>query len=375
MKTADLERETAHKAQRLLEEAARKDGERVRAQDEFVSLKTAQLEKLHEERLAEAADQRRALEDEARLREERRQSDFLARQTALAEEHEKRRVELIDAAHREAAAERASLLAQHEQRRRALDEERRAEVEEVDREERARADQLKTLKAGLRDEFLKKEKERDARWSRREDELMRKYEAALDEQRQRLASEAAALRERNDAFRAAADAAKTIDLEKRHAEDLRLAREALSEEFSRERARLAEGVALRSAQVKDLETRLSAAERERKALSETVAALGPEAASLRAALAELERARELDRAKAVEEARTAAASELAKGLEEAEAARTRALDERRAELERALAARSRALEAALAERGRALDDRERRLEEEANRLDERRRGA
>ena len=50
---AEVEREHKHKAARLLEDAARKDGERVRAQDEFVSLKTAELEKLQAERTAD----------------------------------------------------------------------------------------------------------------------------------------------------------------------------------------------------------------------------------------------------------------------------------------------------------------------------------
>ena len=84
-RAAELERELKHKAARLLEDAARKDGERVRAQDEFVALKAAEREKLHEEKLAQLAESRRLLEDVARAREQRRQDDSLSRQAALTE--------------------------------------------------------------------------------------------------------------------------------------------------------------------------------------------------------------------------------------------------------------------------------------------------
>jgi hypothetical protein len=417
-RTTELEREFKHKAQRLLEEAARKDGERVRAQDEFVALKAAELDKLHEEKLADLAERRRLLEEEARAREERRQNDFLSRQAALVQEHEVRRVELLEEHRGAVAAESASLAAQHEQRQRALEEDHRAKVAETERAERALGEKFESWKAALREEFLRKEKDLDARWAAREGELTHKYEGALEDQRRTFASEAAALREladearrraeeearlreqklrethaRDQAARAAADGARLTELRALHDQELRMARESSYEDLARERAKLARENALLeerihavaaegerkalsdAARIKDLDSRLAAAEQDRRALADAAAARERDAAALRLALAERDRTRELDRARFFEEARLASAGELAKALEESEAQRARAFTERLAELERTLASRKRALEASLSERGRALDARESRLEEEAAQIDEKRRGA
>lgn len=426
---AELEREAKHKAARLLEEAARKDGERVRAQDEFVSLKTTELEKLHAEKLAELADRRRALEEDARAREERRTADFLARQAALVEEHEKRRAELLDEQRRTVASERAAMAAELEQRQRALDEDYRAKVAEAERAGRALAEQYESWKAGLRAEFLAKEKDLDARWAAREGELVRKYDVAFEDQRRTFAAEASAARDASDALRRrqeqeslrreqvlrseferalaemreahardltarqAAHEARLAETRAHHEEALKLAREQAFEELARERAKLqeengrlverlhgvhadAERAAIsNAARIKDLESRLAALDADRRGISNQLVSFQNEAASLRAQMAERDRLREADRARAVEEARVTASAELAKAIEEAEKQSSAALSARAAEAERALAARRRALDEAAALRHAALDDRERRLEAEALRLEDERRGS
>ena len=417
-RTTELERELKHKAARLLEEAARKDGDRVRAQDEFAALKTAELEKRHEEKAAALADSRRLMEEEARGREERRQNAFLSHQAALVEEHENRRAELLEEHRRATAAESASLKAQHEQHEHALDEEHRAKAAEAERAAKTLAAQFESWKASLREEFLRKEKDLDARWSARDGELTHKYETALEDQRRTFASASAALREQADAARrlaeeaalrretqlreanarevaarAAAYDARLVELRSLHEEALRLARESSYEDLAHERTKLSQENSLLQerihamsaegerkamsevARIKDLDSRLAAAEQDRRALSEAVAARERDAAALRSALAERDRMREIDRARTFEEARLISAGELAKALEESERQRAHAFTERLAELERTLASRKRALETSLSERARALDARESRLEEETAQLDETRRGA
>lgn len=413
-----LETEHKHKMQRLLEEAARKDGERVRAQDEFISLKTAELEKAYEERLAEFAERRRALEEEARAREERRQDDFLKRQAALTEEHERRRVELLEEHRRAVESERAALSAAFDQRQKTLDEEHRGKVAEADRAQRALAEQYESWKSSLREEYLRKEKDLDERWSSREAELVRKYETALDGQRRTFAAEHAHTRDegeasrrraedealrreqalrldfergladlrdahsRDAAQRATAHESRLSELRQNHDEALRLAREKSFEDAARERAGLRdEGTRLQerlhalhteaerkaladAARIKDLETRLAAAEQDRLSLANEASARERDAASLRAQLAERDRLRDVDRARIHEECQLSAASETAKALDESERQRSQAFTERMAEMEKSLAARKRSLENSLAERARALDEKEHRLEEE-----------
>jgi hypothetical protein len=197
----EYEREYKHKAQRLLEDSARKDAERVRTQDEYVSLKAAELDRLHETRLAEVAERRRLLEEEARSREERRQADVESRRVQLAEELEKRRIELLDEHRKTVASESAALLAQFEQRTRALDEDYRAKVAEVERAAKSLADQHESWKASLREEYLRKEKDLDSRWSARESSLVRKYETALEDQRRSFNSEMFAFRDQSEQSR------------------------------------------------------------------------------------------------------------------------------------------------------------------------------
>ncbi|MEK7382054.1 MAG: hypothetical protein AAB262_02080 [Elusimicrobiota bacterium] len=413
-----LEAEHKHKSRRLLEEAARKDGERVRAQDEFVSLKTAELKKAHEERLTELSERRRALEEEARAREERRQDDFLKRQAALSEEHERRRVELLEEHRRATEAETAALSAAFDQRQKTLDEEHRGKLAEAERAARALAEQYEGWKSSLRAEYLRKEKDLDARWSCREAELVRKYETALEEQRRTFACEHAHTRDQGEvgrrraeedclhreqilraeseqalsglrdahardvAQRASAHESRLSELRLLHDESLRLAREKSFEDLARERAGLREDLTrlhervqslqseaerkdlADSARIKSLETRLAAAEEDRRALGDEASARERDAASLRAQLAERDRLRELDRARILEECRLTAASETAKALDEAQRQSAQAFTERLAEMEKTLSARKRALENSLAERARALDQKERRLEED-----------
>ena len=428
-RAAELEREHKHKAARLLEEAARKDGERVRAQDEFVALKAAELDKLYEEKTALLAESRRLIEEEAREREERRQNDYLSRQAALVEEHELRRAELLEEHRRATSAESASLAAQYEQRQHALDEEFRAKAAENDRAARAAVEQYEAWKAAAREEFLRKEKDLDARWVARDGELTRKYETALEDQRRTFTTESSALRDqlemarrraeeeavrreqklradfdlglarlrethaRDHAERAAAHEGRLTEMRSHHEQALQLARTQSFEEFAREKTKLADENARllervhaqhaeaerkaldAAARLKDAEARLAAAEQERRVLSEGAVGRDRDLAALRLNLAERDRMREIERARTFEEARLASAGELAKSLEESEAQRAKAFTERLAELERTLVSRKRALETSLGERARALDARESRLEEESALLDEKRRAA
>lgn len=412
------EAEHRHKSQRLLDEAARKDGERIRAQDEFIALKTAELEKAQEERLSELAERRRALEDEAREREERRQDDFLRRQSDLTEEHDRRRVELLEEHRRAIESERAALSAAFDQRQKTLDEEHRAKAAECDRSARALAEQHESWKSSLREEYLRKEGDLDARWSSREAELVRKYETALEDQRRAFAGELSRTRDQGEegrrraeeealrreqalradcdrglaelrdahardlAQRAAAHEARLSEMRQHHDEALRLARERSFEEFARERAGLRDETArfeerlhalhteaerktlTDAARIKDLETRLAAAEHDRLALANEASSRERDAASLRAQLAERDRLREVDRARTLEECRLIAAGETAKALDETERQRSQAFAALSAEMEKSLSSRKRALENSLAERERALDQKERRLEED-----------
>ncbi|OGS01812.1 MAG: hypothetical protein A2V88_12720 [Elusimicrobia bacterium RBG_16_66_12] len=279
-------------------------------------------------------------------------------------------------------------------------------------------EQYGAWKASLREEYLRKEGDLDARWSSREAELVRKYETALEEQRRAFAAEHARTRDQGEsgrrrseeealrreqalradydrglaelrdahardlAQRAGAHETRLSEMRQNHDEALRLAREKSFEDFARERAGLrdeasrlqerlhalhaeAERKTLTdAARIKDLETRLAAAEHDRLALANEASSRERDAASLRAQLAERDRLRELDRARALEECRLIASGETAKALEEAERQRAQAFTERLAEMEKSLSSRKRALENSLAERARALDQKERRLEED-----------
>jgi hypothetical protein len=423
-KIEELESGGRRDRSRLLEEGARKDAERVRAQDDFVSRKDAELDKLHQEKLTVLAERARALESEAKGREEARQNEYLARVAALEAQHEMRRGELLEEHRKTVEAEKFSLSAQYDQRQHGLDESYRAKVAEAERAARALADQHQSWKEALREEFLRKEKDLDSRWAVREAEFISRYETALEEQRRTFSSEALEARSRLETQRrqiegealnrevkqrTAAEGREAALLSKHardfrelqaahdlrltalrlaHDEDLRMVREKAFEDLARERSglqkdlsnlqeRLAQAQAesdrariTDASRVKDLESRINALEADRRALSESLGAVEKEAASLRAAIAERDRMRAVERARLMEEAKLSATAELARHLEEAERDRALALEERRVELEKAHASRRRALEAALAERGRALDVKEQSLEEDLLRIDE-----
>ncbi len=405
-KIAELEAEGRRDRSLLLEEGARNDAARVREQDDFVSRKEAELEKLHQEKLVVLAERGRALDSEAKRREEARQNEHLSRIAALETQHALRRGELLEEHRKTVEAERFSLSAQYDQRSRALDEAHLARTAEAERTGRALAEQYEFWKATLRNDFLLKEKELDARWLVRDGELVGRYEAALEDQRRaftteavegrkrleaqraRLEAEALARHSREHSERQAAHEARLSELRLSHDEGLRLVREKSFEDLARERAGLQkdltdlqERLARTQAEMeraritdaslaKDLNSRLAALEVDRAALSRSLVAVEREASNLRAAVAERDRMREIERARLAEEAKLLATAELARALEEAERDRARALSERRVELEKAHASRRRALEDALAERGRALDVKEERLEEEAVRLAE-----
>ncbi|MCR4295373.1 MAG: hypothetical protein NUW21_07540, partial [Elusimicrobia bacterium] len=421
---SELEATGRRDRSRLLEEGARKDAERVRAQDDFVARKEAELEKVHQEKLAVLAARGRALEEEAKRREEARHDEYLSRTAALEAQHELRRGELLEEHRKTVEAEKFSLSAQYDQRQRGLDEAYRAKIAEAERAARALADQHQAWKEALREEYMLKEKDLDARWALREGEFVSRYETALEDQRRSFTSESLEARARLEAQRAriegeslareqhhraesdrreaemlarhareqserqAAHEARLSELRLAHDEALRVVREKAFEDLARERAGLQQDLAglqerLAQAQaesdraritdasrVKDLQARLDALEADRRALSESLAAVEKEASSLRDAVAERDRMRDVERARLGEEAKLIATSGLARALEEAERERAKALEERRVELEKAHASRRRALEEAFGERSHVLDEKERRLEEEALRLEE-----
>ena len=423
-KIEELEAEGRRDRARLLEEGARKDAERVRQQDDFVSRKGAEMDKTLQERLVELAARGRDLEDEAKKREENRQNEYLSRVAALEAEHELRRGRLLEEHRKTVEAEKFSLSEQYDQRQRALDEAHRAKAAELERSAAALADQHRAWKESLREEYLRKEKDLDSRWALREAEFIARYETALEDQRRSFATEAlegrsrlelqrrqiegeALAREKNQraetdrreaeaiarhsreqSERQAAHEARLAELRLAHDENLRMVREKAFEDLARERAglqkdlvdlqeRLAQAQAeserariTDASRVKDLQSRVAALEADRRALADSLALVEKEAASLHAAVAERDRHRAVDRARLMEEAKLSATAELARHLEEAELDRAKALEERRVELEKAHAARRRSLESALAERGRALDVREETLEEERVRVEE-----
>jgi hypothetical protein len=423
-KIEELEAGGRRDRSRMLEESARRDAERVRAQDDFVARKAAELDKVHQELLVELAERGRALEEDAKRREEARQNEYLSRVAALESQHELRRGELLEEHRKTVEAEKFSLSAQFDQRQRGLDESYRAKVAECERAARALADQHESWKGSLREEFLRKEKDLDARWALREGEFVGRYETALEDQRRAFANDAVEARGRLEAQRRqiegealsreqnqrsaadrrdaellarhsreqserqAAHEARLSELRLAHDENLRMTREKAFEDLARERAglqkdlgslqeRLAQAHAesdrariTDASLAKDLQSRINALEADRRALSESLGAVEKETHSLRAAIAERDRMREVDRARLAEEAKLSATAELARHLEEAERDRARALEERRVELEKAHASRRRSLEAALDERGRALDVKEQSLEEQVLRFEE-----
>ena len=410
-KIEEIEGEARRVKSRLMEEAARKDAERVRAQDDFTMHKAAELEKTLQERLVDLAERGRAIEDESRRREEARQNDFQTRITALEAEHELRRAELLEEHRMTVQAETLSLAAQFEQRQHALDEDFRVKVAEQENVGKAMAAQHQSWKESVREEYLRKEKDLDARWSAREAEFTIRYETAREDQRRAFAAESAQIkglleeaalgREKNQRAEfdrreaemrsrharelsslQAAHETRLSNLRMAHDESLRMTREKAFEDLARERSglqndltQLQERLAATQAEsdraritdasrAKDLESRLSVLEEDRRSLSVALAAIEKDASRLRTALAERDRMREVERARLTEEAKLSATAELARNLEEAERDRARALEERRVELEKAHASRRRSLEESLSERARALDVKEQRLEEE-----------
>ncbi|PIR18180.1 MAG: hypothetical protein COV48_07830, partial [Elusimicrobia bacterium CG11_big_fil_rev_8_21_14_0_20_64_6] len=83
----------------------------------------------------------RALEEEAKRREEARQNEHLARISALEAQHELRRGELLEEHRKTVEAEKFSLSAQYDQRQRSPDESYRAKIAETERAAQALATQ------------------------------------------------------------------------------------------------------------------------------------------------------------------------------------------------------------------------------------------
>lgn len=195
----ELEREVAHQKELLLEENARKDAERVRRQDEFVARESAELERIHQQRITELAQRQTEIEAQALAAETARlqaASDF--KRNAEAELNQ-RRIELIDANAKSLELARQAVDKQFEERVRTLDAAYAAKVGELDRARKAAEDQLIEFRARVAAEFSIKEKNLDSRWSAREQELVSRYEGQLNAQRSDFDARLTALREEQQA--------------------------------------------------------------------------------------------------------------------------------------------------------------------------------
>jgi hypothetical protein len=179
-----LESQYKHKTAMLLEEHALKEAERISRQDDLIAKKTAELALAHEERLG-------AL----RVLETAHQEEYLARKNEAETEINRRRMELLEEHERAVELEKQALQEQLEQSGRALDEAFQAKVADVERAHAALEEQYRSWKAGLTAEHAQKEKNLDSQWAAREQELVRKYEAALEHQRTAFHLEAQKTRE------------------------------------------------------------------------------------------------------------------------------------------------------------------------------------
>ncbi|MEK7656954.1 MAG: hypothetical protein AAB412_04305, partial [Elusimicrobiota bacterium] len=170
-------------ALRRREEDLDKDTARIRngIEAEFNSRQIkAQLDSEDKERRLEDAFQKRTVELQER---------FLGKEKALGDDWTRRKMELLEEHEAAVEAERASLSAQAEQKSRALEESYAARVVELERTQAVLEDQYRSWKDAALSEVVLKEKNLDSQWHAREQELVRRYEAALEQERRSSALE------------------------------------------------------------------------------------------------------------------------------------------------------------------------------------------
>ena len=184
----ELEADYRHRNSRILEEGSRHEAQRVRAQNDFIAKKTAELEAAFEARDRERAE------------------EFIAKTRAAEEEFNRRRVELLQEQSRLTQGEKASLEKKFEERARALDADYEAKIAELAGDRRALEHAFEEKKTSLAAEYALKEKNLDRRWSLREQELVQNHEAAQDRLRRDFALSARKMEEEFEAQRKTAEA-------------------------------------------------------------------------------------------------------------------------------------------------------------------------
>ena len=111
------------------------------------------------------------------------QEDFLKKENELREGWTHRKVQLLADHETAIEQEKRALSAELDQKSRALEQEYQARVAELERSHRTMEEQFRVWRDGVHSEFLQKEKGLDKQWFTREQELVRKYEVALEQER------------------------------------------------------------------------------------------------------------------------------------------------------------------------------------------------
>ena len=172
LKAEQLDAEFRHRTSLALEEHARKDAERLRAQDDFVAQKAAELDGEHRARISELNE-----------KDVVRQEAFNLKETAASQELNEKKLDLLEQHERAVELEKSALHEQLEQKARTLDEAFRAKVLETERAQAALEEQYRNWKASVVADYALKEKDLDKRWHTREQELLRNHAIAMETQR------------------------------------------------------------------------------------------------------------------------------------------------------------------------------------------------
>lgn len=179
----DMESERKHKLSLLLEDAARKDAERIRRQDDFIAKKTSELERDHQAVLSGLKQKELLLAEEHQAREVALQEAYLKKETQVMEDLNRRKLYLLEEHARAVEIEKTALKAELDQQGRALDDAYRAKVAESDRAHKALEEDFQQYKLTVAAQYAQKEKDLDKQWYVREQELLRNHETAMEAQR------------------------------------------------------------------------------------------------------------------------------------------------------------------------------------------------
>ncbi|MFA6003608.1 MAG: hypothetical protein WC881_06020 [Elusimicrobiota bacterium] len=190
-----LESEFRHRQAVLLDEAARRDAERVRQQDDFTAKKAAELERAFEERCSALRQKELAAQQQYAARLQALEETFARKDAASREEFNTLRQQLLDEQSRAVASEKAALENQLEQKARALQEAYAAKLAELDRFRQTEEERSRSWKAGVEADFAQKQKLLDCQWAARDRDLLTRHDVALEQQRRSFHEETAKLRE------------------------------------------------------------------------------------------------------------------------------------------------------------------------------------